>query len=129
VWLFTLGAKGGSTPGGSKVAEVGPVPEFPAPEYALRIDTGTAPFAAATPVHMHSGSETFYVLTGRLTQKTPLGIVHVAAGHALPGRPGVPTQIVSTGLDDLLALEMFVVDATAPFSSPTVFQQTSSAIR
>ena len=25
-WLFTLGAKGGSSPGGTKVAEVGPVP-------------------------------------------------------------------------------------------------------
>ena len=26
VWLFTLGPKGGSSPGGSKVAEIGPVP-------------------------------------------------------------------------------------------------------
>ena len=26
VWLFTLGPKGGMTPGGTKVAEVGPVP-------------------------------------------------------------------------------------------------------
>src|ERR1700710_2991407 len=26
VWLFTLGPKGGTTPGGTKVAEVGPVP-------------------------------------------------------------------------------------------------------
>ena len=26
VWLFTLGPKGGSSPGGSTVAEVGPVP-------------------------------------------------------------------------------------------------------
>ena len=117
-WLFTLGPKGESTPGGSKVAEVGPVPAFPAPEYLLRINTGTGPFAASTPVHMHPGSEAFYVLTGRLTQKTPLGILHVAAGHSLPGTcPGAPIQIVSTGLDDLLALVMFVVDATAPFAS------------
>jgi mannose-6-phosphate isomerase-like protein (cupin superfamily) len=129
-WLFTLGPKGGSTPGGSKVAEVGPVPAFSAPAYLLRINTGTGPFGAATPVHMHPGSEAFYVLAGRLTQKTPLGIVHVAAGQALPGRrPGVPMQIVSTGLDDLLALVMFVVDATAPFSSPAAFQQAHAAIR
>jgi mannose-6-phosphate isomerase-like protein (cupin superfamily) len=129
-WLFTLGPKGGSTPGGSTVAEVGPVPAFPAPEYLLRINTGTGPFAATTPVHMHPGSEAFYVLTGRLTQKTPLGIVHVAAGQVLPGRgPGVPMQIVSTGLDDLLALVMFVVDATAPFSSPAAFQQAHATMR
>src|SRR5262245_59873954 len=35
VWLFTLGAKGGATPGGSKVAEIGPVPVVTAPEYLL----------------------------------------------------------------------------------------------
>ena len=129
-WLFTLGPKGGSTPGGSKVAEIGPVPAFSAPEYLLRINTGTGPFAATTPVHMHPGSEAFYVLTGRLTQKTPLGIVDVAVGQAQPGRrPGVPMQIVSTGLDDLLALVMFVVDATAPFSSPAAFQPADATIR
>jgi hypothetical protein len=38
-------------------------------------------------------------------------------------------QIVSTGLDDLLALVMFVVDATAPFSSPAVFQHADATIR
>ena len=26
-WLFTLGPKGGSTPGGTEVAEIGPVPQ------------------------------------------------------------------------------------------------------
>src|SRR5882757_9770823 len=36
VWLFTLGQKGGATPGGTEVAEVGPVPVFAAPEYLLR---------------------------------------------------------------------------------------------
>src|ERR1700730_9755231 len=32
VWLFTLGPKGGTTPGGTNVTEVGPVPVFAAPE-------------------------------------------------------------------------------------------------
>src|SRR5215203_5959318 len=35
-WLFTLGPSGGSTPGASKVAEIGPVPAVAAPEYLLR---------------------------------------------------------------------------------------------
>src|SRR5277367_5663958 len=39
VWLFTLGPKGGSTPDGSKVAEIGPVPPVSAPEYLLRINS------------------------------------------------------------------------------------------
>src|SRR5262245_4392544 len=38
VWLFTLGAKGGATLGGSKVAEIGPVPAVTAPEFLLRVN-------------------------------------------------------------------------------------------
>jgi hypothetical protein len=36
VWLFTLGQKGGMTPGSTKVAEIGPVPVFAAPAYKQR---------------------------------------------------------------------------------------------
>ena len=60
VWLFTLGPKDGSSPGGTKVAEVGPVQPISAPEYLLRINSvGGAP-GVKTPVHTHPGSETFY---------------------------------------------------------------------
>lgn len=121
-WLFTLGPMGRATPGGSKVSEIGPVRTFPASEYILQINTGSGPFGANTPVLMHPGSEAFYVLTGRLSQKTPLGVVHVAAGHSLPGRgPGTPMQIVSTGLADLMVLVMSVIDANASFSSLATF--------
>ena len=56
VWLFTLGAKGGSSPGGKKVAEIGPVPPVAAPEYLLRINSVSAPPGAKTRVHMHPAS-------------------------------------------------------------------------
>jgi len=36
-WLFTLGPPGGSSHGGSEVAEIGPVPSIAAPEYLLRV--------------------------------------------------------------------------------------------
>jgi hypothetical protein len=39
-WLFTLGPKGGATAGGTKVAEIGPVPPLSAPEYLLRVAMG-----------------------------------------------------------------------------------------
>ena len=68
-WLFTLGAPGGSSPGGSKVAEIGPVPSITAPEYLLRVVRSGGPPGAETPVHTHPGSETFYVLSGELTKR------------------------------------------------------------
>lgn len=118
-WLFTLGPEGASTPGGSKVAEIGPIPPITAPEYLLRINNTGGPPGAKTPVHMHAGSETFYVLTGELGQKTPQGVSHVEAGQAMAGRaPGMPMEVFSSGTSDLNALVMFVVDATKPFSSP-----------
>jgi hypothetical protein len=73
-WLFTLGPPGGSSPGGSKVAEIGPVHSITAPEYLLRINRAGGPPGVKTPVHTHPGSETFYVLSGELTQKTPEGV-------------------------------------------------------
>ena len=123
VWLFTFGPKGGATPGGTKVAEIGPVPPIAAPEYLLRINYASGPPETKTPVHTHPGSETFYVLTGRLGQKTPHGVAYVDAGRAMPGHaPGTPMEVFSSGTGDLNALVMFVVDATKPFSSPSKFQ-------
>src|SRR5918994_7283736 len=64
VWLFTLGPKGSSTSGGSKVVEIGPVPPVTASEYLLRVNNGSGPPGAKTPVHTHQASEAFYVLAG-----------------------------------------------------------------
>jgi quercetin dioxygenase-like cupin family protein len=119
IWLFTLGPKGGSSPGGSRVAEIGPVPPITAPEYLLRINSTGGPPGVKTSVHTHPGSETFYVLTGELSQKTSHGVSHVAAGQAMPGHgPGTPMEVSSSGNSELNALVMFVVDATKQFSSP-----------
>jgi mannose-6-phosphate isomerase-like protein (cupin superfamily) len=118
-WLFTLGPRGGATPGASKVAEIGPVPKITASEYLLRINhTGGAP-GVKTPVHSHPGSETFYVVAGRLSQKTSSGIGHVEAGRFMIGHGAdLPMEVSSSGTTELNALVMFVVDASRPFSSP-----------
>lgn len=123
VWLFTLGSKGGATAGAVKVAEVGPVPPVQAPEYLLRINHASGPPGARTPPHSHPGSEAFYVLKGRLGQRTPHGIVHADAGAAMNGHGAdMPMEVFSAGTVDLDQLVMFVVDATRPFSSPARFE-------
>lgn len=122
VWLFTLGAKGGVTPGGNRVAEIGPVPPMSAPEYLLRINHAGGPPASKTPVHTHPGSEAFYVLAGRLGQRTPHGVSYVEAGQSMNGHaPDMAMEIFSAGTTDLDQLVMFVVDAKRPFSSPAKF--------
>jgi hypothetical protein len=123
VWLFTLGPKGGVTPGASRVAEIGPVPQIAASEDLLRINRAGGPPGAKTPVHTHPGSEAFYVLTGTLGQKTPHGVGYAEAGATMNGHGGadMPMEVFSAGASDLDQLVMFVVDANRPFSSPAKF--------
>jgi hypothetical protein len=119
VWLFTLGPQGAATPGGTKVAEIGPVPPLSAPEYLLRVNYGSGPPGAKTPVHMHFGSESFYVIDGKLGQKTPRGTSYVETGHTMAGHMAeMPMEVFNGGTSNLAALIMFVVDATKPFSVP-----------
>jgi mannose-6-phosphate isomerase-like protein (cupin superfamily) len=122
VWLFTLGPQGGVTAGATKVAEIGPVPPVSAPEYLLRINYGHGPPDAKTPVHSHPGSETFYVVAGRLGQRTEHGVSYAEAGQSMNGHTaGMPMEVFNGGTTELTALIMFVVDAGKPFSVPATF--------
>jgi mannose-6-phosphate isomerase-like protein (cupin superfamily) len=121
-WLFTLGAPGGRTAGGTKVTELGPIPRVAAPQYLLRINEASGPPGSATPIHTHPGSEAFFVLSGEQTIRSPQGTMRVEAGHAAAGQDGgMPMQVSSSGSTDLRALVMFVVDGTRPFSSRAKF--------
>jgi hypothetical protein len=118
-WLFTLGPKGSAGHGGIPVIEIGPVPPVMAPEYLLRINHAGGPPGARTAVHMHPGSETFYVLAGRLGQRTPHGVSYAEAKQPMNGHaPGTPMEVFNPGTVDLDQLVMFVVDASKPFSVP-----------
>ncbi len=122
VWLFRLGPASGSSAGGGKVAEVGPLPPVVAPEYLLRINEPSGPPGSTTIVHTHPGTEGFYVLRGELCVRTPQGVIRVPAGRTEAGAPtGTPTQVSSCGSTDVGGFVMFVVDVTKPFSSPATF--------
>lgn len=122
VWLFTLGPKGVSTPGGTKVVEIGPVPPVAASEYLLRINQASGPPGAKTPVHTHPGSEAFYVLAGEQSQRTPHGVTRLGVAQSMSGHgPDTPMEVSSSGTTDLDQFVMFLVDATRPFTSPAAF--------
>ena len=119
VWLFTLGPAGGSSPGGTKVSEVGPITRVTASQYLLRINEASGPPGSVTPVHSHPGSEAFYVLAGEQSIRGAHGTLVVKAGAPEAGQgAAMPMQVSSSGTSDLQSLVMFVVDASQPFSSP-----------
>lgn len=119
VWLFTLGPAGGSSPGGTKVSEVGPITRVTASQYLLRINEASGPPGSVTSVHSHPGSEAFYVLAGEQSIRGAHGTLVVKAGAPEAGQgAAMPMQVSSSGTSDLQSLVMFVVDASQPFSSP-----------
>jgi cupin domain len=119
VWLFTLGASGGATPGATRVAEVGPIPRVAAKTWLLRINEASGPPGSITSPHSHPGSEAFYVLQGETSSHTPRGVKRVKAGDTERGNVAdTPMRVSSSGTTDLRSLVMFVVDADRPFSSP-----------
>ena len=119
-WLFTLGPKDGSTTGGTKVVEIGPIPPLSAAnEYLLRVNRAGGAPGTKTPIHTHPGSEAFYVLAGKLGQKTPHGVTYTEAGMTMTGHGAdTPMEVFNAGTTDLDELAIFVVDANRPFSSP-----------
>jgi hypothetical protein len=119
VWLFTLGAPGGTSAGGTPVVEFGPIPRVSAAQYLLRINEASGAPGSTTAVHSHPGSEAFFVLAGEQTIRSPHGVMRVQVGRPTAGHGAdVPMQVSSSGATDLHALVMFVVDANRPFSSP-----------
>jgi hypothetical protein len=119
VWLFTLAPKDGVTPGGTKVVEIGPLPPISASEYLLRVNRAGGAPGAKSPVHTHPGSEVFYVLSGKLGQKTPHGVAYVEAGTTMVGQGAdTPMEVFNAGTIDLDQFAIFVVDANRKFSSP-----------
>jgi hypothetical protein len=119
VWLCTLGPAGGSSQGGSKVAEIGPLPPIAAPRYLLRVVEASGPPGSHSPVHSHPGVEAAYVLAGEQTFRMSGDVERVEAGKgAASPVASAPMQVSSSGPVGLHALVMFVVDATRPFSSP-----------
>ena len=123
VWLFTLAPKDGTTPGGTKVIEIGPLPPVSASEYLLRVNRAGGPPQAKSPIHTHPGSEVFYVLSGKLGQKTPHGVAYAEAGTTMVGHGAdTPMEVFNAGSIDLEQFAIFVVDANRKFSSPAKFE-------
>jgi mannose-6-phosphate isomerase-like protein (cupin superfamily) len=127
VWLFTLGPKGERSQGATFVAEIGPVPPVPpAASYVLEIleaEHGPELSAeVARRVHIHPGSEIFYLLTGEQCLETPNGTTRARAGEGMVAPANTPMQLNIIGSSKLDSFFVVVHDSMKPRVAPSDWQ-------
>jgi quercetin dioxygenase-like cupin family protein len=99
VWLFDIGGKGRDLEGGRHLADVGPLPiEIAQDAFSAEYLKSTFAPGATAPVHVHSGPEAFYAISGASCLETPDGVqVARGAGHSLMVRRGPPMLLMAIG--------------------------------
>ena len=99
VWLFEVGEKGRDPEGGQHLADVGPLPIEPTTgDFSAEYLKSTFLPGASAPVHVHSGPEAFYAISGASCLETPDGVqVARGAGHSLMVRRGPPMLLMAIG--------------------------------
>jgi quercetin dioxygenase-like cupin family protein len=98
-WLFDLDAKGRDLHGGHHLADVGPLPlETTQGDFSVEYLKSTFTPGMTAPVHVHSGPEAFYALSGATCLETPEGAqVARGPGHSLMVRRGPPMLLTAVG--------------------------------
>lgn len=123
VWLFNVGPVGADLEGGRHLADVGPLPvdaDRGALSAAYLKSTFTPGMTA--PVHVHSGPEAFYAISGASCLETPEGVqVGRGPGHALMVRRGPPMLLKAIGGETRQGFALILHD---PASPPTTLTST-----
>jgi quercetin dioxygenase-like cupin family protein len=99
IWLFDLGARDHELAGGHRVAQVGPLSiEATRGNFNAEYLKSTFSPGMTAPVHVHSGPEAFYAISGASCLETPEGAqVARGPGHSLTVRQGPPMLLMAIG--------------------------------
>ena len=116
VWLFDLGDKGRELAGGRHVADVGPLPlAAPKGDFTASYLKSTFAPGMTAPVHVHSGPEAFYAISGASCLETPDGVkVARGAGHSLMVPRGPPMLLMAIGQEPRQGFALILHDTASP---------------
>jgi hypothetical protein len=114
-WLFTIERRNWRSRGGRHVAAIGPLALEPAPSYSVHYLRAIFTPGMTAPLHIHSGPEAFYALTGDSCLETPDGVqVARGPGNTLLVKGGPPMQLMALGKDLRRAFAAIVHDSRYP---------------
>lgn len=114
-WLLTIADARWRPGAGDEVAVIGPLPIDADTSYAAMYMEASMPPGTKSRVHVHSGPEAFYTLSGESCLETPSGSQRGGPGGdgvVVPG--GVPMQLTATGRQVRRSLVLVLHDAARP---------------
>ncbi len=120
-WLFTISKERWRSKGGEHVADIGPLPLAPSSTYAAEYLRSVFNPGATAPLHVHSGPEAFYAISGDTCLEAPDG-VHIGRGpgNSLMIKAGPPMLLMAIGKVPRQGFALILHDASLP---PTTLTQ------
>jgi len=115
IWLFTVEKKGWRPKGGMHVADVGPLAVQPAATYAAEYLRSVFSPGMTAPLHVHSGPEAFYAVSGDTCLETPDGVkIRRGDGNSLHIKGGPPMLLMAIGDRPRQGFALILHDASQP---------------
>ncbi len=120
VWLFTIERRSWRPKSGKHVSDVSPLPVQPAATYAAEYLRSVFSPGMAAPLHVHSGPEAFYAVSGDTCLETPDGIqLGRGPGNSLFIRGGPPMLLMAVGKATRRGFALILHDANQPATTLT----------
>ena len=118
MWRFSIGPAGVRTPGGTPVAEIGPLPVKAGTRYTAQYMEAIFPPGAETRPHTHPGPEAWYHAAGGVCLETPEGKAFGRAGDngfIVPGDR--PMRLTVTGKEERRSIVLILHETGKPASN------------
>ncbi len=120
-WRFSLAATPAPSPSGQRMAAVGPIPIDKAVRYDAEFLKSVFSPGMTAPLHVHSGPEAFYAVSGDTCLETPDGVQQGRGpGNTVIVRAGPPMLLMANGPNARLGFALILHDHMQP---PTTLTQ------
>lgn len=115
VWLFTLERKDWQAKEGRHLSVIGPLPLERADAYTADYVRSIFTPGMKAPLHVHSGPEAFYAISGDTCLETPDGMqLGRGPGNSLVIKGGPPMLLMAVGAETRRGFALILHDASKP---------------
>lgn len=115
IWLFTIDRRDWRPGGGEHISDIGPLPMEPAKTYAAEYLRSVFSPGMTAPLHVHSGPEAFYAVSGDTCLETPDGVqLGRGPGNSLLIKAGPPMLLMAIGDVPRRGFALILHDADKP---------------